>query len=138
MTQDKFTPDVNLICEPLNIRKGKSGVLPVTTSKHVTWDTVTWKVLNEDESELLGGSCETACHDMYNFKVGKAGVHRYLVEMRKDPGGVSLTCENTLGVLGMFVYVFISCSEYNTDYCNFNFVSHTNGIQLLYPHFSQC
>ena len=75
-------------------------MLPVTTSKHVTWDSVTWKVLRESGSELLEDSCQTACDNMYNFKVGTAGVHRYWVEMSK--GGVSLSCENRLGVIGTF------------------------------------
>ena len=127
------------MCEPLNIRKGKSGVLPVTTSKHVTWDTVTWKVL-ENDSELLEGFCQAGCDDMYNFKVGKAGVHRYLVEMRKDPGGVSLTCEDTLGVLGMFksTCMFYVLNILITTISTLLIKIHTNRIQFLHCHNSQC
>ena len=95
---DNSSPDVNLICEPLNIKKGRSGVLPVTKSKDVTWDTVTWKVLDKSGSELSEDSCQTACDDMFNFKVNTAGVHSYSVEMRN--GGKSLTCDSILRVLG--------------------------------------
>ena len=72
----------------------------------MTWDSVTWKVLEESGSELLEDSCQAACDDMYNFKVGTAGVHRYWVEMSK--GGVSLSCENRLGVIGTFKFLLLS------------------------------
>ena len=93
-----ISPDVNLICKPLDIKKGKSGVLPVTTSKHVTWDSVTWKVLDKSDSELLKGSCQTACDNLFNFKVDRAGVHKYTVEMIN--GGDKIRCDSRLSVIG--------------------------------------
>ena len=92
-----ISPDVNLICKPLDIIR-KSGVLPVTTSKHVTWDSVTWKVLDESDSELMEDSCQTGCQDMFNFNVDRAGVHKYSVEMIN--GGKKIRCDSRLSVIG--------------------------------------
>ena len=73
-------------------------MLPVTTSKHVTWDRVTWKVQDESDTKLLEKFCQTACQDMFSVKVDTAGVHSYSVEMRN--GGKSVTCDSRLRVLG--------------------------------------
>ena len=79
-------------------------MLPVTTSKHGTWDAVTWKVLNEDESEVSQGSCQTGCDDdmIFSFnKIDIAGVHRYSVEMMN--GGETMTCNSRFAVFGTFL-----------------------------------
>ena len=73
----------------------------------MTWDTVTWKVLNEDESELLGGFCQAGCHDntIFSFnKVGIAGVYRYSVEMKN--GEETIMCTKRFAVFGTFLKFF--------------------------------
>ena len=96
--------DVSLTCLPVNIKKGKSGILPVTTNRdHVTWDTVTWTVLDGSRSTILEGSCQTDCDDMFSFsKVATAGVHTYSVVIVKE--GETVSCNSRLAVLGRFIY----------------------------------
>ena len=95
--------DVSLTCLPVNIKRGKSGILPVTKSRdHVTWDTVTWTVLDGSGSTILEGSCQTDCDDMFSFsKVDTAGVHTYSVVIEK--GGETVSCNSRFAVFGTFI-----------------------------------
>ena len=95
--------DVSLTCLPVNIKKGKSGILPVTTSRdHVTRDTVTWTVLDGSGWNILEGFCQADCDNMFSFKVDTAGVHTYSVVIVKE--GETVSCNSRLAVLGRFIY----------------------------------
>ena len=71
-------------------------------TREVTWDSVTWKVVDRSETELLKHSCEKQCEGdqkIFSFKVDVAGKHKYLVEVEKD--GEILTCDSALFSLGI-------------------------------------
>ena len=84
----------------MTVKKGRSGLLPVTSSKQVIWDRVTWTVKDKSDTELLQSNCSTSCAEMFSFKVDVGGVHEYLVEMEK--GGEKFRCESDLFVAGWF------------------------------------
>ncbi|KAL5268949.1 hypothetical protein ACHWQZ_G002694 [Mnemiopsis leidyi] len=102
------TQDVSLTCLPVNIKKGKSGILPVTKSRdHVTWDTVTWTVLDGSGSTILEGSCQTDCDGIFSFsKVETAGVHTYSVLIEKE--GETVSCNSRFAVFGTLIYFLSS------------------------------
>ena len=87
----------------MTVGKGKEGLLPVEMTREVTWDSVTWTVVDRSETELLKHSCVKQCREdlkTFSFKVDVSGRHlKYLVEMEKE--GEILTCENTLFSLGI-------------------------------------
>ena len=80
------------------IKRGKPGVLPVTTNT-ATWDRVTWTVLDQSDSQIFKRNCQGSCKtEMFGFSVNSAGVYRYLVDMEKE--GESMECGNKLVVFG--------------------------------------
>ena len=86
----------------MTVGKGKEGLLPVEMTRDMTWDSVTLKVVDRSETELLKHSCEKQCEEdlnMFSFKVDVVGLHKYLVEMEKE--GEILICDNTLFSLGI-------------------------------------
>ena len=84
----------------MTVKKGRSELLPVTSSKQVIWDRVTWTVRDKSDTELLKSNCSTSCAEMFSFKVDVGGVHGYSVEMEKD--GEKFRCESDLFVVGRF------------------------------------
>ena len=85
----------------MSITTGEPGVLPVTTSRHVTWDTVTWSVLDKSMLQLFQNSCQNPClEQVFSFNVDTAGFHSYVISMDKE--GARLVCMNQLIILGMY------------------------------------
>ena len=99
---NNLSPDFSLICPPTIITRGESGVLPVKTSKEVTWSTAMWTVLDKSELQLFEHSCQTPClEQMFSFNVDTAGFHTYII-MVVDMEGTEWQCENLLAVLGTY------------------------------------
>ena len=70
-------------------------------TRGVTWDSVTWTVVDRSETEPLKHSCEKQCEEdlkMFSFKVNVLGL-RYWVEMEKE--GEVLRCSSMLFSLGI-------------------------------------
>ena len=91
---------MELSCSPVG--KGKEGLLPVEMTREVTWDSVTWTVVDRSQTELLKHSCQKQCEEdqkIFSFKVNVAGKHNYLVEVEKE--GEILDCGNVLYSLGL-------------------------------------
>ena len=83
------------------IRKGKGGLLPVKMTRDMTWDSVTWTVVDRSETEPLKHSCEKQCEEdlkLFSFKVNVLDL-QYLVEMEKE--GEVLRCNSVLFSLGI-------------------------------------
>ena len=88
----------------MTVGKGKEGLLPVEMTREVTWDSVTWTVVDRSQTELLKHSCEKQCGEdlkTFSFKVDAVGLHKYLVEMEKE--GEILRCSSTLTILGILL-----------------------------------
>ena len=81
--------------------RGEQGLLPVTTSRHVTWDKVTWRVLDKSMLQLFEQSCQTPClEQVFSFNVDTAGFHSYVIVVDKE--GARLVCMNQLIIFGMY------------------------------------
>ena len=96
----------------MTVGKGKEGLLPVEMTREVTWDSVTWTVVDRSETELLKHSCEKQCGEdlkMFSFKVDVAGKHNYLVEVEKE--GVVLTCSNVLVTSGIWTIKLLNFNQ---------------------------
>ena len=86
----------------MTVWKGKQGLLLVEMTREVTWDSVTWTVLDRSDTELLKHSCEKQCDEdwkIFSLKVDAAGRFKYLVEMEED--GEILRCSSMLFSLGI-------------------------------------
>ena len=88
----------------MNVKKGRPGILPVKTSRDVTWDSVSWSVEDKSGSELHKHTCVRDCGEveMFSFKVEVAGVHKYSVKMENE--GEMLKCDNVAAFIGELTF----------------------------------
>ena len=71
----------------------------------LTWDSVTWTVVDSSGKEIFKVSCGKQCEKelkMFGFKVDVVGKHEYWVEMKKE--GEVLTCHSELDIFGMSTF----------------------------------
>ena len=81
-------------------------------TREVTWDSVTWTVVDRSETELLKHSCEKQCGEdlkMFSFKVDVVGKHEYLVEIKNE--GEDLTCNNVLVTSGILMIRLLNFNQ---------------------------
>ena len=73
----------------------------------VTWDKVTWTVLDGAGTELLTNSCGQECGDeLFSFRVDLAGVHQYLVQVEEE--GEVLRCDSVLAIVGKITFKLLN------------------------------
>ncbi|XP_063684359.1 uncharacterized protein LOC134818650 [Bolinopsis microptera] len=92
------TKDVGLSCLPLDTKKEEQAYLPVkTTGGDVTWDKLTWAVVDQSGEVIVSHTCLEKCgiNEMF-LKVDVAGVYEYRVKMLKE--GEELECGSELFV----------------------------------------
>ena len=132
MTQINFNPEVKVSCAPMTVKKGKRSILQVKVTREgngetqaeghvkrdvdtgdsviegtVTWDKVTWTVLDGAGTELLTNSCGQECGDeLFSFRVDLAGVHQYLVQVEEE--GEVLRCDSVLAIVGKITFKLLN------------------------------
>jgi hypothetical protein len=89
-------------CEPLLLKRGRTGFLPVKTDRDLTLTDVIWKVQDASGKVLHDHSCyQSNCKvdEMFRVKLEIPGLHRYSVEIKI--GGASLKCDSALLIYGL-------------------------------------
>ena len=79
------------------------------TNRNVTWDTVTWTVVDKSGGELHKYSChqsECKVNEMFRVKSESPGVHKYSVVIRME--GETLKCDSVLLNYGLLITKFSS------------------------------